>query len=117
MTNDTCAGISLGDRLLWARKKAGLTQVQLSKKAGISQAAISDFEVGRTASGYGPTLFALAAALEVNVNWLQSGVGQPYQLGDADRESLHSMVDQLTPEQITIAKGLMRVITSGGASS
>ena len=91
--------------------------MQLSKKSGISQGAISDFEVGRTEAGYGPTLFALAAALEVNVNWLQSGVGQPYQLGDADRESLHSMVDQLTPEQITIAKGLMRVITSGGKSS
>jgi transcriptional regulator with XRE-family HTH domain len=34
--------------LLKARKAAGLTQVQLSERAGVSQSAISDMEAGTT---------------------------------------------------------------------
>lgn len=111
MPKGECALTALSDRLLWARKRAGLTQMQLAKKSGVSQGAISDFETGRTEAGYSDTLFKLAAALEVNINWLADGVGQPHDLADHDRASLHDMIDDMTPEQVTIARGLMQVIT------
>ncbi|EFK5852184.1 helix-turn-helix transcriptional regulator, partial [Escherichia coli] len=48
---------SLGERLINARQKAGLTQDALAKKAGITRVAISKAEQGLTKSFNGDTLF------------------------------------------------------------
>lgn len=40
----TCLAGEIGARIKEIRKKRGLTQVQLAKKAGISQSALSDIE-------------------------------------------------------------------------
>ena len=113
MTKVSLIHTSLADRHLWSRKQAGLTQLQLSRQSGVSQGAISDIETGRTSAGYGSTLLALAAALKVDLNWLQCGEGKPFATSHLDdRATLHALVDQLSPEQVTIAKGLIRVILS-----
>ena len=62
---------TIGERLKHARKKAGLSQVELAKKAGIKQASISELERGSSrSSGY---IVQLANACGVSPEWLASG--------------------------------------------
>lgn len=59
--------MTFAERLKKARKKAHLSQVQLSQRSGISQAGISNLEVGNSS----PTEFTirqLAAALRIPVS-------------------------------------------------
>lgn len=114
MTKDGFAINTLSGRLLWARKRAGLTQMQLAKKSCVSQGTISDIERDRTTEGYTWTLLRLAAALEININWLTAGVGSPDDLRDTNKAALHDMIDGMTPEQVSIAKGLLRVVANNG---
>lgn len=70
--------MNLGGRLRHARDKRGLTQEQLvaavsEAGASISQASISALE--KRDSETTTSLFALARALRVNPEWLQTGVG------------------------------------------
>jgi len=59
-----------GDSLLRAlRKWRGLTQMELSARAGIGQGYLSDLEA-REKTGARETLQRLAAALEVDPGWL-----------------------------------------------
>lgn len=62
---------TLQDRLKEARRDAGLTQVQLAKRVGITQASYSELERGE---GRGSKhIVPLAAALGVRPEWLQTG--------------------------------------------
>lgn len=63
--------MALGMRLKQAREKAGLTQGQLAKAAGITQAAISALE--KRDSDSSSHAFALAKACHVRPEWLLSG--------------------------------------------
>jgi len=56
-------------RLKTARKAAQLTQTELAKKAGLRQAAISDYESGRLTPST-ETLTNLASVLCVSADWL-----------------------------------------------
>ena len=59
----------IGARVKDARKKAGLTQVELSKAAGMSRSYLADVEGGR----YNPSvkkLVSIAAACGVDLNFL-----------------------------------------------
>lgn len=60
---------TFGKRLRTARKKAGLTQVQISQELNIIQKSFSQYETGRTAPSMS-TLVALAKKLNVSVDWL-----------------------------------------------
>lgn len=57
---------ALPRRLREARKKAGLTQAELAKRAGITQGAISGFEQGTTRPNL-ETLAAVSVALGITV--------------------------------------------------
>jgi transcriptional regulator with XRE-family HTH domain len=61
----------LGKRLRDARNARGLTQKDLARKSGVSQATISDIERGRNESS--KELPALAMALGVSVDALVTG--------------------------------------------
>lgn len=54
-----------------------MTQVNLAKRVGVTQSAISDIERGDTTAMMGPTLSALARALGTNTDWLLKGTGTP----------------------------------------
>ena len=59
----------IGAKVKEARKKAGLTQVELSKAAGISRSYLDDVEGGR----YNPSvkkLVSIAAVCGVDLNFL-----------------------------------------------
>jgi transcriptional regulator with XRE-family HTH domain len=62
-----------GQRLIEARKYAKLTQVQLSKAVGATQASISGLEMAGKGSALTP---AIAEKCGVSVNWLAYGIGE-----------------------------------------
>jgi transcriptional regulator with XRE-family HTH domain len=65
----------LGQRLRHVRKLRGLTQVQLAKLARVQQSSVSELETGETKEISGPTLIALANALNVRPQWLLDSSG------------------------------------------
>lgn len=65
---------SLGERLKWARKNAGLSQGELEELVGLPQSVISRLERGLTAETR--KIVELATACHVNPYWLATGHGQ-----------------------------------------
>ena len=74
--------MNMSARLATERRAAGLSQSQLADKSGISQQMISKLERGVSESTR--EIIALAAALNLNPEWLKSGIGQKEANGLAD---------------------------------
>lgn len=66
----------LGERLKWARERAGLSQSELARRVGIKQQSVNAIEKGDKAkrTSY---VAELAKELGVNAEWLASGTGEP----------------------------------------
>lgn len=65
--------MSLGERLKIARLEKGITQTELAKCVGVSQAAIAGLELRESKqSGY---TSQIAECLNINVQWLATGTG------------------------------------------
>lgn len=64
----------LKDRLKYARKNANMTQVEIAKNIGITQASYSDMERGLVKSS--GKIVELAQILKVNPHWLATGQGE-----------------------------------------
>jgi len=62
-----------GEIIRELRKSAGLSQLQLSNKTGITKSAISQIETGETKSLKGSTLTKIASALGVTPEEIQYG--------------------------------------------
>lgn len=69
--------LSIGQRIKYMREQRKYTQVELAKKAGVGQAAISNLETDSSRKPSAPTLLRLAAALDCNPNWFLDGIGDP----------------------------------------
>lgn len=65
--------MSIGQRVREERVAKGWTQPDLAKRAGITQPSLSEIETGETKQPEGKTLIALAMALEVRPEYLQTG--------------------------------------------
>lgn len=63
--------MTIGERIRFERKKAGLTQEQLGKKINVSQAAIGQFESNK-ANLQMDTIKKIAEGLEIDVELLLS---------------------------------------------
>ena len=66
---------TLADRMLWARKRAKLSQKAAADAVGISQTLISQLESGARQST--TTIASLANAYAVSALWLERGTGTP----------------------------------------
>lgn len=66
---------SVGERIRHRRTELGLTQDDLSQKAGISKSFLSDVENGKRSIG-AETLFDLGRAMAVSLDYLMSGEGE-----------------------------------------
>ncbi|EMA3643514.1 helix-turn-helix transcriptional regulator [Providencia stuartii] len=64
---------TLAQRLKQARKNAGITQNELAKLVGVSQAAIQKIETGKAATS--TRLIEISKALNVDPEWLSVGTG------------------------------------------
>lgn len=67
---------TIGERIKWARKKAGLSQPAVGRKFGISRNAVSLWE-SDTTTPEADRLGALAVLFRVSVEWLWTGRGSP----------------------------------------
>ena len=100
-------------RLKSARRIRGLTQAQLSRKAGLLQSNVARFEKGETLASI-PNLFILARALDVSADFLiglddhlsRSGDVTPSEFAQVfailvpdDRELVLRLIERLTAPQ------------------
>lgn len=65
--------MSLEKRIHAARREKGLTQEQLAEAVGKSRVAVAQWETAQTRPRH-PTLVKIAKALNVSIEWLESGV-------------------------------------------
>ena len=63
--------MKLPEKILYCRKRAGLSQEALAERLGVSRQAVSKWETGEALPETGK-LAALAAELGVSVDWLLS---------------------------------------------
>lgn len=68
--------MTLGERLKTARKLKGLTQDELAEKIGTSRGVITNIEHNKTETPQPLIVNALCNVLEVNQEWLISGIGE-----------------------------------------
>ena len=66
---------TLAQRITARREEVGLSQKNLGDMAGVSKAAVSQWERGGTKNLKMEHLFAIADALKVNARWLATGQG------------------------------------------
>lgn len=64
--------MEIGERIKESRKNAGMTQTQLAEKSGVAAISIHQYEAGKRRPQL-EQLLRLAAALNVDVNWLMNG--------------------------------------------
>lgn len=105
---------TLGGRLKFARENRQLTQVQLSRASGVNQSDISKLE--RNDVNASTSLPALARALQCDVDWLDTGDGDP-DFGRALRGWPFPAIDRtrfiaLDQEQRTEIQGAVRKMIS-----
>ena len=106
--------MSIGQRIVELRKRMGLTQVQLAKKAGVSQPTVSAYESDPGAGYRAEILFKIAAALETTPEYLMRGTGAAH-LSNlvADQRELLSTIDKLSETErallLSVAKSMLKV--------
>lgn len=66
---------TIGQRVVWWRKHRGYERMGLAKECGMSYSTLSDLELGNTNKG--TFLHALAVALGLRPQYLETGVGEP----------------------------------------
>lgn len=71
--------MGVGKRIKALRLAKGMDQGELARAAKIAQSTLSDLERGDSARPRGDSLIRLAAALEVDHDWLMTGQGLPTQ--------------------------------------
>lgn len=109
---------TIASRLAAARVAAGLSQVDLAKKAGVSAGAIGNIEAG-TRQGTARVIQALAGALGITTTWLVDGVGPmkssaPWPFQQIDRKN----IDSLTSSQLAAVEGaILLTLAQMGVSS
>ena len=105
--------MSLGARVKALRKEKGWSQVELARKAGVSQPTISLYENEPGAAYRADVLFKIAAALGVSPEYLKTGVG-PKSLSDlqADDKEFLSVIAQLSSDErailLSVAKSMQK---------
>ena len=77
--NELTGELDMGfaDRFRKARLEAGLSQVEIAEKLGVTRQAVNHLETGRSKSVSMEHLFMLAGILQVNPEWLATGKGGP----------------------------------------
>jgi transcriptional regulator with XRE-family HTH domain len=99
----------LGERLRNFRERAGLSQKELARRAGVTQQAISSWEAGTRTDIGGRNLIKTAEALGVEPNTLLTGPLPDETLSEEDRTVLKAF-RALDIEQKAVALRLLRAL-------
>ncbi len=84
--------MTLAEKIVWCRRRAGLSQEELAEKVGVSRQAVSKWELGDATPEVGK-LLALARTFGVTTDWLLSEDGPAADAPPADRGGTSSWVD------------------------
>lgn len=85
--------LSIGDRLRYLIEVRRYTQVELAKKVGVTQAAISNLVTDSSRKPSAPTLLKLAAALQANPDWILTGEGDPFEINVIGKKSEQQLLE------------------------
>lgn len=85
--------LSIGDRLRYLIEVRKYTQVELAKKVGVTQAAISNLVTDSSRKPSAPTLLKLAAALQANPDWIMTGAGEPFEMNIVGKRSERDLLE------------------------
>lgn len=77
--------MTLGERIKKIRSDAGLTQKEFGEVVGVGRLYVSSLEIGQAQPGKA-RLFVIADKFNVNLEWLQTGNGEPYLSDEFKRE-------------------------------
>ena len=69
--------MKFSEKIIWCRKKSGLSQEMLAEKVGVSRQAVSKWEIGESEPEISK-LKVLAEIFGVTVDWLLSESEEPY---------------------------------------
>ena len=69
--------MKFSEKIIWCRKKSGLSQEMLAEKVGVSRQAVSKWETGESEPEISK-LKVLAEIFGVTVDWLLSESEEPY---------------------------------------
>ena len=98
-------------RLRAVRKRRGLDQEDLGRRAGLQPSAISHFETGTRKPSF-ENLIRLADALEVTIDYL---VGRAPKTGVSEQtERLFRNLEQLSSSDLDLLKQIYRVLAHRG---
>lgn len=86
--------LSIGDRLRYLIEVRRYTQVELAKKVGVTQAAISNLVTDSSRKPSAPTLLKLAAALQANPQWILDGKGDPFEINTIGARAEQDLIEQ-----------------------
>lgn len=90
--------MTLGSRIKNIRKQMKITQQQLAKRAGVSQATVSDYENDVTKNHRADELMRIAAALETTPEYLLEGIGpESIKNATSDLDALVESFNKLSP--------------------
>ena len=89
---------SLSERVKKARKAAGLSQAEMSRRLGISTAAMSMIETGQTKTLKASTLTALERVTGYSGEWLVSGRGPEKGGTSSQVDRIYKALVALPPE-------------------
>jgi transcriptional regulator with XRE-family HTH domain len=92
--------VEFSERLLRARTAAQKTQEQVAHACGLSHAAISKAEAGKTDTMGSINLFAIADFLGCDPRWLATGEGEMY--------PQRSELESLTPAQREVVRSVIK---------
>jgi transcriptional regulator with XRE-family HTH domain len=105
--------LTVGDRIRYLIEVRKYTQVELAKKVGVTQAAISNLVTDSSRKPSAPTLLKLAAALQANPDWIITGQGDPFEMAVITKkseqqllESFRSMDPQAQAALVAAAKAM-----------
>lgn len=102
---------TVGDRVKWLRERAELSQEKLGKQVGVTQVAISKIESNATKKSLAETIIAIAAALRANINWIQTGKGDPYATDEpADSSEAVRLLAQCDGRKLAMATAMLKAI-------
>lgn len=85
--------MKLSERILFARRRAGLTQAALARALCVQRSAVSNWESVGTGRPTMTNLIAIAKATDVSLEWLATGRGRVAVADDGARDEEVPAVD------------------------
>lgn len=102
--------MSFSDRLKEARKRTGLTQIQIAEKLGITAQSYSQYETGKRRPK-SDTLSKIADALNVGYSYTKDGEPYFYNFVDTVHDLKYSDSEKFNRAQYEDAESIQRIIT------